>query len=141
MSKDVAQLIADARALASEQNFDACAQSFAEVFKAEPGNVEGLRGLAAVMLELDQAESALALLSDSINPENPDVPTLLKIANLLRGLHRLDEAADVMLGALAHDAQNEELLHETVDLFKLLGRESEILGEPSERGSEGAEAH
>ena len=140
MSKDVTQLVAEACELASEQNFDACAQRFAEAFKAEPGNVEALRGLAGVMVELDQIESALALLSDSIDPENPDVPTLLKIANLLRGLHRLDEAADVLLGALAHDSQNEELFQETVDLFKLLGREAELFGEASE-GSDAAQAH
>jgi hypothetical protein len=87
------------------------------------------------MLDLDQVDPALALLSDSIDQSNPDVPTLLKIAELLRGQNRLDEAANILAGALAHDLNNEELASETLALFQQLGRESE-LSVPTEEPTE-----
>lgn len=128
-SEDINQLIAKARESATEENFEACAESFSEAFKQRPNDPLILRELAAVMIDLGQVDAGLALLSDSVDLDKPDVAVLTQIAALLRGQDRVDEAADFLLCALSHDPSNEELFNDTLALLSQLGRESELVGD------------
>ena len=130
-TEDINQLVSKARELAAEENFEACAESFAEAFKQYPGNPQILRELASIMIDLGQIDAGLALLSDSVDLSAPDVTTLVQIASLLRGQERADEAGDFMLCALAHDPSNEELFNDTLALLTQLGRQSELVGDQS----------
>jgi tetratricopeptide (TPR) repeat protein len=119
-----------AKELADEKRFEESVKIFSEIFEKNPNDVSGLRGLAALMSELGQVDLTLALLADSVDFENPDIPTLHQISVLLRGEERFDEAADILLCACAHDPQNQGLLEETLALLKQVGREAELIQEP-----------
>lgn len=111
---------------AEEKRFTECADAFVKIFEESPSDPGALRDLASVMLSFGEGESALALLADSVDPERPDVPTLLRIGNLLLGLGRDSEAADFFLGALYRDAGNSELESETRTLLERLGRSADF---------------
>jgi tetratricopeptide (TPR) repeat protein len=127
MSEQFNDLVSEAASLAKEKRYDESAVAFQRLFESAPGDPTLLRELASVLLDVGQAEMALSLLADSVNPEAPDVPTLRQIGTILRGHNRLDEAADILISALANDPQNQELFDETFLLFKQLGRESELV--------------
>jgi tetratricopeptide (TPR) repeat protein len=130
MSESNDTLILRAKELADEKRFEESVKIFSEIFEKNPNDVSGLRGLAALMSELGQVDLTLALLADSVDFENPDIPTLHQISVLLRGEERFDEAADILLCACAHDPQNQGLFEETLALLKQVGREAELIQEP-----------
>jgi len=126
MSEKISEFISEAKELAKDQRFAESADSFREAFSILPTDPVALRELASVMLELGEVETALGLLADSTDPDQPDVATLRQIATLLRGQNRPDEAADFMICALTHDQENQELLEETRSLLEEVGREAEL---------------
>ncbi len=111
---------------AEEKRFSECADAFVQIFQDNPSDPQALRDLASVMLSFGEGESALALLADSVDLQNPDVPTLLRIGNLLLGLGRDGEAADFLLGALYREPGNSELESETRALLEREGRLAEF---------------
>jgi thioredoxin-like negative regulator of GroEL len=137
MSDVLSQLIAAAKESAADQRFDDCAQSFAAALKESPDDPQVLRELASVMIDLGQVDEGLALLSDSVSLEAPDGPTLYRIATLLKGQNRHDEAADILLCMLAYDPENLGLFEETSSLLKQLGREKELFPDETEDPAEG----
>ncbi len=122
MSNQLETLVAKAKELSAEQNFDACAEVFAEIFRHEPDSPAGIAALSEVMVNIGQVDAGLALLADSVDPATPDPVTLRTIANLLRGQDRLDEAADFLFCALAQSPGDQELFEETRALFTSLNR-------------------
>ncbi len=126
MSEQINGLVSEAKELAIEKRFDECAQTFSEVFEQSPNDPQALQALASVMFDVGQMDVGLALLADSVDQENPDSATLHRIATLLKGQDRLDEAADFLICALYHDQNNTELLEETQALLKQVGREGEL---------------
>lgn len=138
MSTSIEALVAQAKELSAEQNFDASAEVFAEIFRQDPNSRAGISALAEVMVDVGQVETGLALLADSVDLDTPDPFVLRTIANLLRGQDRLVEAADFLLCALAHSPEDQELFVETRELFASLGRSEEFANAFKE--SEQAEA-
>jgi tetratricopeptide (TPR) repeat protein len=136
MAKKISELVEDAKSLAKEKLYSESAEAFRSAFKDSPHNPEALRELAMVMRDLGQSQLALSLLADSTSTEAPDVPTLRQISLILRAQNRMDEAADFLICALAHDSENEELFDETLMLLKQLGRESELVAGASEPAPE-----
>ena len=131
MSEHFNELVSEAKNLANEQRFDESAEAFRALFEKNPGDPLVLRELASVLLDIGQSDMALSLLADSVDSEAPDVSTLRRIATILRGHNRPDEAADILICALANDSKNEELFEETLSLLKQLGREAELFGAES----------
>lgn len=119
-------LLNAAMEFAEEKRFSECADAFVKVFEENPANPQALRDLASVMLSLGEGDTALALLADSVDVENPDGPTLRQIANLLRGLGRDGESADFLLSALYRDPNNSELEEEARTLLVKEGRLAEF---------------
>lgn len=126
MSEIKNSLLDVAMGFADEKRFTECADAFVKIFEENPTDPQALRDLATVMLSFGEGESALALLADSVDLENPDVPTLLRIGNLLLGVGRDGEAADFLLGALYRDPGNAELESETRALLERVGRLAEF---------------
>lgn len=126
MSKQIGELVSEATELAKEKRFLESADAFKEAFAILPMDPSALRQLASVMVDLGETESGLSLLADSVDLDKPDMETLRRIATLLRGQNRLNEAGDFLICALAQDSGNEELFAETLGLLKELGREGEL---------------
>ncbi len=135
MSKHFEDPVEEAKSLATEKRYDESAAAFGKIFEKDPRDSAALRELAFVMRDLGQSQLALSLLADSVNTNTPDVATLRQIAIILRAQNRLDEAADFMISALAHDQTNEELFEETQLLLKQIGRESELFSNTEETPS------
>lgn len=119
-------LLSQAKSFADEKRYAECADTFVKFFEGNPSEPKALQQLADVMLTLGQEDSALALLADSVDLQNPDGATLHRISNLLLGLGRDQEAADFLLCALYRDPSNAELLSEAGDLLKRVGRQAEF---------------
>lgn len=126
MSNHFDDPVSEAKNLATEKRYDESAAVFGKIFEENPGDPAALRELALVMRDLGQSQMALSLLADSTNAQTPDVETLKQIAIILRAQNRLDEAADFMVCALAHDQTNQDLFEETLLLLKQIGREAEL---------------
>jgi len=129
MSKKIGELVSEATEFAKEKRFLESADAFKEAFAILPADPGALRELASVMVDLGETETGLSLLADSVDPEKPEMETLRRIATLLRGKNRLNEAGDFLICALAQDLKNEELFAETLGLLKELGREGELFAE------------
>jgi len=126
MSKQIGELVSAATEFAKEKRFLESADAFKEAFSILPADPGALRELASLMLDLGETQTGLSLLADSVDLEKPHMETLRRIATLLRGQNRLDEAGDFLICALAQDSGNEELFAETLELLKELGREGEL---------------
>lgn len=126
MSQIDHSLLSQAKAFADEKRYAECADTFVKFFEENPSEPKALQQLADVMLTLGQEDSALALLADSVDFQNPDGGTLQRISNLLLGLGRDQEAADFLLCALYRDPSNAELLAEAGDLLQRVGRKAEF---------------
>jgi thioredoxin-like negative regulator of GroEL len=126
MSESIESLISQAAQLAAEKRFPECAEMFSKAFELSPGDPDALRILAKIMVDIGQDQVALSLMADSINVENPDSATLRRMANLLRGLDRTDEAADLLICAAAADPENTELRGELEAVLSGLGRSAEL---------------
>jgi thioredoxin-like negative regulator of GroEL len=126
MNDSLDSLIHKANQLAVEKRYPECGEVFSKIFEISPGNPDVLRQLASVMIDLGHDEVALALLSDSINSDNPDVSTLHRMANLLRGLDRVDEAANLLICASVADPNNADLRNEVQVVLESLGREADF---------------
>ncbi len=126
MSQIDHSLLSQAKAFADEKRFAECADTFVKFFEENPSEPAALQQLADVMLTLGQDDSALALLSDSVDSQNPDGAILHRISNLLLGSGRDQEAADFLLCALYRDPSNAVLRSEAGDLLKRVGRQAEF---------------
>jgi thioredoxin-like negative regulator of GroEL len=126
MSKTNDNLLSEAKAFADEKRFTECADTFVKLFQENPSDPAALRELAGVMLTLGQSDSALALLADSVDSQKPDGATLHRIANLLSGLGRDEEAADFLLCALYQDPGNAELESEAHGVLGRVGRQADF---------------
>jgi len=126
MSEIKNSLLEAAMEFAEEKRYTECADAFVKIFEENPADPQALRDLATVMFSLGEGDSALSLLADSVDLENPDVPTLTRIGNLLLGLGRDSEAADFLLAALYRDPGNSELESETRALLERVERFAEF---------------
>ena len=122
MFESVDSWIAAAEAHAKEQSYESCVQVFKEIFAAHPGHPGALRSLAAVMLDLGQTEAALSLIADSVNETKPDPEVLHQLSTLLKGMGRLEEAADLLICALSFDPTHHQRADELKALLSQLGR-------------------
>ncbi|NBV87849.1 MAG: hypothetical protein EBS01_16610 [Verrucomicrobia bacterium] len=122
MCESVDSRIAAAVADAREQSFESCVQKFKEIFDEHPAHPGALRSLAAVMLDQGQTETALSLIANSVNEEQPDPDVLHQMSTLLKGMGRLEEAADLLICAVSYDRSHQERAAELKSLLVQLGR-------------------
>jgi thioredoxin-like negative regulator of GroEL len=125
-SDKVASLLKDAEALIEEAQYSKASAIFGEIFEITPGHPAGLRLLAQCMLKVDQHDQALALLADSIDPNWPDVTTILQITEILKALDRNEEAGDLLFASVHANPASLELRAEANSALALLGRTDDI---------------
>ena len=99
---------------------------FDELFAIQPCSEAGLKLLASCMLKLKQFDQAIALLSDSIDPDSPDTSTVLQLAEILRSQNRADEAGDLLFGCVHANPEDETLYNEAVSLLTELNRTDDL---------------
>lgn len=126
MSESVDTLLQSVDTLVAELNFPEAATVFRQIFEADPANPAGLRKLASVMQALGKPEDALTLLADSINPEAPELETVLQMADLLERLERPSDAADLLLGVALAYPEDAALQQRAKALLLSLGRAEEL---------------
>ncbi len=122
----IAQLLGDANSLVAKGELSQASNLFREIFEISPGHPLALRSLAEAMLSAHQHESALALLADSIDPEWPDVATVLKISSILKDTQRQEEAADLLFASVHANPASPELRAEANSLLSALGRTADL---------------
>ncbi|MEK0444780.1 MAG: hypothetical protein RLZZ399_101 [Verrucomicrobiota bacterium] len=122
----ISQLLHDANSLVARGELPQASNVFREIFEISPGHPQALRSLAEAMLSVHQHESALALLADSIDPDWPDVPTVLKISSILKNVQRHEEAADLLFASVHANPASAELRSEATALLSALGRASDL---------------
>ncbi|MEI6714298.1 MAG: tetratricopeptide repeat protein [Verrucomicrobiota bacterium] len=122
----IEELLTQISAITSEGSYQQAIPLFEEIFVLSPGNPVALRALAKCMLQVEQHDQALALLSDSIDPDWPDTATIIQISSILKGLDRSEEAADLLVASVHANPENTDLLAEATRTLTDLGRAEEI---------------
>jgi len=122
----IEELLSQIAVITAEGSYQQAIPLFEEIFVLSPGNPVALRALAKCMLQVEQHDQALALLSDSIDPDWPDTATIIQISSILKGLDRSEEAADLLVASVHANPENTDLLAEATRTLTDLGREEEI---------------
>jgi thioredoxin-like negative regulator of GroEL len=126
MDQDQALVLKEAQRLADGGHYTEAAESFRSLFEQQPDSPEALVALADVMGHIGQADSALALLADSVDASNPDPFVLRRIADQLAEVGRLGESADFLLCAFCCSPEDSSLRLRTETLLRSLGRSAQL---------------
>lgn len=122
----IEELLTQIAAITAEGSYQQAVPLFEEIFVLSPGNPVALRALAKCMLQVEEHDQALALLSDSIDPDWPDTATIIQISSILKGLDRSEEAADLLVASVHANPENTDLMAEAARTLTDLGRAEEI---------------
>jgi hypothetical protein len=126
MKSDTQSLVDSALAMVDQRRGPEAADIYKQIFKEDPQDPDGLVGLADAMERMGELGTCLALLADSIDYSAPDVPRLLRIADLLRKAGRFEESADILLGALECAPGDAALRSRTEESLEVLGRTAQL---------------
>lgn len=96
------ELLIEIDQLVARQQYSQASLIFKQIFDLHPGEPTALRKLASLIFQLGQHEAAITMLADSLDPENPDPETVIDLANLLRAMDRVPEAADLLYATALH---------------------------------------
>lgn len=116
----------NAQNLIASCSYGEAAEVFRVLYDQQPDNPKVLVALAEAMAQIGQSEASLALLADSVDQSAPDQSTLLRIAEDLGKVGRLEEAADFLMCALACDPEDASVRTMTENALEALGRTAQL---------------
>jgi predicted Zn-dependent protease len=105
--------------LVAQQQFNQASLLFKEIFDQHPGDPTSLRKLAALLYQLGQHEAAITMLADALDPEDPDLESVLALAGFLQASDRISEAADLLYATAPGLAET------AIELLRLDNRQDE----------------
>ena len=115
-----------AQNLIISRSYGEAAEAFRALYDQRPEDPEILVALAEAMAQIGQPEASLALLADSVDESAPDQATLLRIAEDLKKVGRLEESADFLICALACAPEDASLRSTTESALEALGRAEQL---------------
>jgi tetratricopeptide (TPR) repeat protein len=119
------ELLLEIDQLAAQQQFNQASAVFKEIFERFPGEPSALRKLAQLLFQLGQPDAAISMIADALDPENPDAESVLALAQFLRALDRLSEAADLLYATALRCPTHPGLGEPTLELLTQLDRHAE----------------
>lgn len=125
LSRPLPDLLLEIDQLVAQQQFNQASLLFKEIFDQHPGEPTSLRKLAALLYQLGQHEAAITMLADALDPEDPDLESVLALAGFLQASDRISEAADLLYATALRSPAAPGIAETAIELLRRDHRQDE----------------